>query len=97
MKNLIKLLSLLTVLLFMFSSCEGPMGPAGADGAPGADGEDGMDANATCTLCHANDQVINAKMAQWAVSTHATGGNAERNSYDCAPCHTSQGFLEVNA
>ncbi|MGM0464201.1 MAG: hypothetical protein ACQEQW_06060, partial [Bacteroidota bacterium] len=30
-------------------------------------------------------------------SVHATGGNAERNSTACAPCHTSQGFLEVNA
>jgi hypothetical protein len=32
---------------------------------------------------------------QWAHSTHATGGNYERNAKDCAPCHTSQGFLEI--
>jgi len=103
MKNLIKLFSLLTLAGFMLASCEGPIGPAGAagangaDGADGADGQDGQDANESCTLCHKNDQDLTAKMAQWAVSTHATGGNAERNGYDCAPCHTSQGFLEVNA
>ncbi len=91
MKNLIKLFSLLCVTGFMLASCEGPMG---LQGAPGIDGED---ANATCTQCHKNDQVIEAKMAQWEASVHATGGNSERNSFDCAPCHTSQGFLEVNA
>lgn len=96
MKNLIKLFSFLTVAGLLFTSCEGPMGPAGADGTDGADGLPGADANATCTECHTNDQVINAKMAQWGASTHATGGNSERNASDCAPCHTSQGFIEAN-
>jgi hypothetical protein len=76
------------------------MGPAGADGIDGVDGApgaNGQDANATCTECHKNNQVITAKIAQWSASTHATGGNAERNAADCAPCHTSQGFLEANA
>jgi len=91
MKNLIKLLSLFTVTGLLLASCEGPMGPAGENGIAG------IDANESCTQCHTNNQIITAKMAQWAASTHATGGNSERNAYDCAPCHTSQGFLEVNA
>ncbi|MCF7796248.1 MAG: hypothetical protein K9N11_01600 [Lentisphaeria bacterium] len=78
-------------LLMMFAvSCEGPAGPPGADGQ---DGTDGVDANATCTECHDNSQAMFAREIQWAASTHATGGNFERNSGDCAVCHTSQGFL----
>jgi nitrate/TMAO reductase-like tetraheme cytochrome c subunit len=92
-----KLLSVLTLGMVMLASCEGPMGPAGPAGADGTNGIDGVDANATCTECHTNDQVIEAKMAQWSASTHATGGNSERNTAECAPCHTSQGFLEANA
>ncbi|MCD4736240.1 MAG: hypothetical protein K8R53_09370, partial [Bacteroidales bacterium] len=52
---------------------------------------------AGCVQCHDNSQVIFAKTIQWEASTHATGGNFERNGTDCAPCHTSQGFLEVMA
>ena len=98
MKKLIKLLSLLTVVVLMLSSCEGPMGPAGANGADGADGDNGIDANATCTLCHNNDAIIEVKVAQWEESVHATGENAAyANRSGCVQCHTSQGFLEAVA
>lgn len=91
MKKLFKLILFLTVAGIMFSSCEGPMGPTGADG---------IDANANCTECHSNNQIITAKMAQWNTSIHATGGNApyaSNNNVSCVKCHTSQGFLEYVA
>jgi len=95
--NLIYLLSAgLFGAMLMVSSCtkEGPAGPPGKDGVDGEDGIDGQDGTATCIQCHDNSQVMFAKIMQWESSTHATGGNFERNSEDCAPCHTSQGFLE---
>jgi len=83
-------------LTIAFSGCtkEGPAGKDGAPGAAGEDGIDGQDGTATCVQCHDNSQVAFAKTLQWESSTHATGGNFERNDTDCAPCHTSQGFLE---
>ncbi len=90
---------LLLVLLFtvgIMTSCTkvGPAGPAGKDGTNGTDGTDGTDGTAGCVQCHDNSQVILAKSLQWEASVHATGGNFERNTKNCAPCHTSQGFLE---
>jgi hypothetical protein len=35
-----------------------------------------------------------AKQLQAGNSVHLTGGNFERNSSDCAPCHTHEGFIE---
>jgi hypothetical protein len=35
-----------------------------------------------------------AKQVQYAKSTHRLGGNFERATTSCAPCHTHQGFLE---
>jgi len=88
--------SMFIALIFFFSSCtkEGPAGPAGQDGTNGEDGINGTDGTATCIQCHDNSQVQFAKTLQWESSTHATGGNFERNGVACAPCHTSQGFLE---
>lgn len=89
------------------SSCEGPAGANGtngtngADGAAGQDGADGADANSTCILCHSDDQVIVAKSRQYANSAHSMGhtsGYTNRSfgpDYNCASCHTSQGFLDV--
>lgn len=91
----------------ILSSCEGPEGPRGADGADGVDGvdgvdgQDGQDANSTCILCHSDDQTIVTKSRQYANSGHSTGhtsGYTNRSfgpNYDCAGCHTSQGFLEA--
>lgn len=92
MKKLLTILLVIPALalaMIVASSCtkEGPQGP------PGENGINGTDGTATCGQCHSNDQVMFAKSNQWAHSTHATGGNFERNSGDCAVCHTSQGFL----
>ncbi|MFH0758669.1 MAG: hypothetical protein V2B15_15375 [Bacteroidota bacterium] len=101
--SMISLLSGFAILLagaFILSSCEGPAGPPGLDGVNGTDGIDGIDANATCTVCHSDDQVIVTKSRQYANSGHSTGdvsGYANRTFgplYNCAGCHTSQGFLD---
>ncbi|MDZ7737626.1 MAG: collagen-like protein [Bacteroidales bacterium] len=103
MKKLSHLLLIIAAAMFVFTSCEGPQGPEGPQGAEGPQGEigpagpTGPAGTAGCVECHDNSQIITAASAQWEASVHATGGNAERNSTDCAPCHTSQGFLEVNA
>lgn len=60
----------------------------GDDGAPGADG------TAVCGTCHDVSSDIVAKQTQFQSSVHATGSTFERNSTDCAVCHTSQGFIE---
>lgn len=94
MKKLFQFTALAFLIAALSVSCtkEGPMGPAGADGEDGIDGESGT---AGCIECHDNSETIFARANQWEHSTHAMGGNYERNSEHCAPCHTSQGFLEV--
>jgi len=91
--NLIYCLSLFIIGLVVTASCT-KEGPAGKDGLDGEKGIDGNDGTATCIQCHDNSQTIFSKSIQWEASTHATGGNFDRNGTDCAPCHTSQGFLE---
>lgn len=85
-----KILFLLSAVVFgfalIFSACEGPEGP------PGADGTDGKDANATCLQCHDESTDLVATQTQWAASGHATGSTFERNTEDCASCHTAEGF-----
>ncbi len=94
MKKLITLLLIAPALVFalIVTSCtkEGPQGPKGEDGI---DGQDGV---ATCGQCHNNSQILTAAINQWEHSTHALGGNYERNYGECAVCHTSQGFLGFN-
>ncbi|MBS0011130.1 MAG: hypothetical protein KFF49_06955 [Bacteroidales bacterium] len=103
MKKLSGLLLIIAAVSFVFTACEGPQGPQGPEGPQGATGPQGPagptgpSGTAGCITCHDNNQVITAASAQWEASIHATGGNAERNGTACAPCHTSQGFLEVNA
>lgn len=75
---------------FIFSSCtkEGPQGPAGTNGTNAA---------ATCQECHNFSDTIVAKIFQYNASKHATGSTlAEASNTACAPCHSSQGFAEVN-
>ncbi len=94
--NLIYLLSsMVFVAMMVVTSCtkEGPQGPAGKDGTNGTNGTNGTDGTTTCVECHANDQALFARENQWSHSVHATGGNYERNTGECAICHTSQGFL----
>ncbi len=87
------LMSAFVVAVFVMSGCtkEGPPGPAGPKGEDGINGNDGT---AGCIQCHNSDQTLAAVTMQWEHSVHATGGNFERNTTSCAPCHTSQGFLE---
>ncbi len=87
------LMFLLILSVGLVTSCT-KVGPAGPPGKDGTNGTDGTDGTAGCIQCHDNSQVILAKSLQWEASVHATGGNFERNTKDCAPCHTSQGFLE---
>jgi hypothetical protein len=95
MKKITKLflaaLLFVSVAGFIFSSCtkEGPQGPAGTNGTNAA---------ATCQECHNFADTIVAKIFQYDASKHATGSTlieASRNT--CAPCHSSQGFAEVNS
>jgi len=74
---------------------DGAVGPAGPQGIAGEDGIDGTDGTAGCILCHTGGtaQGMFAQVNQWEASVHANGGNFERNTGDCATCHTSQGFL----
>ncbi len=94
MKKLIQIFSMMMVLVIvggMFSACEGPEGPEGPAG------KDGVAAIPTCDNCHNVDTDLKARMLQYAASTHALGGNFERNGTSCAPCHTHEGFMEVLA
>lgn len=90
------LLSFLTIagmlsisMSVLFTSCtkegpEGPQGPIGGDGS------------AICGECHNLSTDLYAKIIQWEASTHATGGNFDRNGTSCAPCHTHEGFMEAH-
>ncbi len=95
MNKFMMMFAIALMAAFTFVSCtkEGPAGPAGKDGVDGENGINGVDGTATCVQCHDNSQTLFAKTNQWEHSTHATGGNFERNTGDCATCHTSQGFL----
>jgi len=73
-------------------SCEGPKGPEGPQGPQGPAGPSGAE---QCGVCHNNSNDLVAKQVQWAASVHGTGMDFERNTTTCAPCHTSQGFIEV--
>ncbi len=91
------MLGLMLVASMTFMSCtkEGPAGLPGTDGKDGKDGEDGIngqDGTATCVTCHDNTQTLSSRTMQWEASTHATGGNYNRNTGECATCHTSQGY-----
>jgi len=90
-------------LLPMLTACEGPVGPAGPAGPAGTAGPTGptgpvgpagQDANQNCTQCHTDNVDLFAKQVQYEASTHRLGGNFERSTTSCAPCHTHQGFLE---
>lgn len=104
MKKFTFLTMMASIFLFaviMLASCtkEGPAGSTGAIGPAGPTGEagiNGTDGTAGCIECHdgGTSQGIFAQAMQWQASKHATGGNFNRNTRDCATCHTSQGFRE---
>jgi hypothetical protein len=98
MKNITKLFLAAGLFVaaagFIFSSCtkEGPQGPSGTNGT------NGTNAAATCQECHNFSDTIVAKIFQYNASKHATGSTlTEAAMSACAPCHSSQGFAEVNS
>jgi len=102
--SLLRRIALLISGAVLLINCEGPIGPKGPmgpAGTDGVDGQDGADANATCILCHGDDQTITSKSSQYDNSAHATGitsGYTNRSfgpTYNCAGCHISQGFLDL--
>lgn len=60
----------------------------------GPQGMPGLDAEVICGTCHNVNSDILAKQSQFQTSLHASGSTSERNSNNCAVCHTSQGFVE---
>ena len=82
-------------IAFLAASCTkvGPQGLPGQNGTNGIDGTNGTDGTAVCSACHSNDQLIYSIEQQYAASGHATGTAFERNTGECATCHTSQGFI----
>jgi len=81
---------LISFAAFVFTRCtkEGPQGPPGSNG---------VDANATCRQCHNSSDSFVVKTFQYNASQHAMGSLTYENFNTCAPCHTSQGFIEVIA
>jgi len=101
-KNLIRLLMALLVVV-LIAACEGPEGPAGPQGPAGPPGDDfvnweGFKEGIQCAMCHNPDidtsYYVWAVRTQWAVSKHANGGAYFENSASCAPCHTTEGFIQ---
>jgi len=69
----------------------GPVGPAGPPGPPGPTSAVGT---TTCSECHNETTLVKARQVQYGTSLHGSGVTFERNSADCAICHTSEGFTE---
>ena len=91
---------LLSVFIAGCQGAVGPTGPAGLAGPAGPAGTAGLTGSggtAECSDCHNDTTLIKSRQVQAAASVHATGGNFERNSADCAICHTSEGFTEYIA
>ena len=93
--NLHNLFLLVFTGFFALMSCEGPKGPEGAIGPQGPQGPAGPSGAEQCGVCHNSTNELIAKKDQWVASKHATGHNFERSTKECAPCHTSQGYIEV--
>ncbi len=107
MRRRVPLLAGAALLAFVLAGCEGPTGPtgpagpagtagpAGPAGPTGPVGPAGEDANQNCTQCHKDDTELFAKQIQYQASGHYVNGDFERSTTDCAPCHTHEGFMEV--
>jgi hypothetical protein len=95
--NLMGMLLVFAAISLVSCTKEGPAGKDGVDGQNGANGENGIngtDGTASCIQCHDNTQFMFARVNQWEHSLHATGETSFESGTSCAPCHTSQGFLE---
>ena len=77
-------------------------GPAGPQGPPGVGSTDtlslvGFAPGIKCTTCHNSTDTtyyVLAKEFEYATSGHATGGDEDRNTNQCAGCHTNEGFQD---
>ena len=97
-RNYVSILAIASLFLMgMFASCtkEGPAGPPGKDGTNGTNGTNGTDGTTTCVECHSNNQAIFTRENQWAHSTHALGGNYERNEGECAYLSYQPGIYRI--
>ena len=95
------LVTAVVLLVATLAGCEGPAGPAGAAGQNGqtlAFNLEGYAPGIQCATCHSPDSDTTYHVAgrerQWALSTHAIGGNVIRNNTPCSGCHTTEGFLQ---
>jgi hypothetical protein len=105
-KNLLGLLVTAVLLVGFIAACEGPEGPQGPKGDKGDPGDpadpyvnwEGYKEGIVCAQCHNPDYdtlyFVWARKTQWAVSKHANGGAYFENSSSCAPCHTTEGFIQ---
>jgi hypothetical protein len=84
------------VIAAMSGCKEGPTGPAGKDASEST--LEGFAPGIKCATCHNPDldttYRVLTKEVQYEASSHFEGGNFARNSFDCAGCHTNEGFLE---
>ena len=106
-KNLMSLLVALLLVVFI-AACEGPegpQGPAGPEGQQGPPGDsyvnwEGFADGIQCAYCH-NPEIdtmyyVGARGLQWEISKHGSGGAYFENSSTCAPCHTTEGFIQAD-
>ena len=92
------------LVIGMFAACEGPEGPRGPQGETGETGPgslvnwEGFKEGIKCADCHNPDvdtvYFVWGRKTQWANSKHANGGAYFENSSTCAPCHTTEGFIQ---
>ena len=105
LKDVLKLLVGGSLLVGMFAACEGPEGPQGPQGDPGDPGPgsvvnwEGFKEGIKCADCHNPDvdtvYFVWGRRTQWLTSKHAAGGAYFENSATCAPCHTTEGFIQA--
>ena len=92
---------LLAVIVSTLQGCKGPEGPAGPAGETSILQLEGFAEGINCGDCHNPDtDTVNfvwARKYQWEQSKHFYGGDYERAGASCAPCHTTEGFIQASA
>lgn len=87
-------LFLMVCILSLQIGCKGPTGPPGPPGP----GFEGFAEGINCATCHSSEQdttyFVAGRRYQWQSSKHAIGGRSERNTAQCAGCHTTEGFQQ---
>ncbi|MBK9099200.1 MAG: collagen-like protein [bacterium] len=112
LSSLLRLLVAGIFLVGMFAACEGPEGPMGPKGDKGDKGDpgdpgpgsvvnwEGFKEGIVCAQCHNPDYdtlyYVWGIRTQWLDSKHSNGGAYFENSSSCAPCHTTEGFVQAS-